>query len=412
MVLLEAVHTIIDRLVQSLVLLTEGRFQLAVPRIDIGMLLLQHAVDFAVRVGMLLGDSLEFARMCGVGLEAVVHRRMVVRQGSVVVLLIRVHLAMQALDVRADLAQDLVDLPAPAIYLQPQGGGHVAHGLDRRIDIVVHVVPCSDVCLRVQLRLGLVAQDADVLTQLVAALMGLLETLRYILHPRVVRLQGLLHVAHVEPHRRDLGGDGRLHSLPRGDDGVGGVDAGAHLVQVDVHRVHGGGKVLHVALAGQHDAFHVGGVVLLPVDHVLELADVILDGVEIVRHAVRASSSPVNARHPARVAPQEGELLLEVRGHELQLAGDLSLEVADPVGHLLEQLAIAGPSAESTRTRSVLCAATAARKLGQDSRLKLLELVVQVGFRSSHLLTKRRLQVPGLRADDVRSVLLDIGEYL
>ena len=127
-----------------------------------------------------------------------------------------------------------------------------------------------------------------VLRELLAALVDLLQALRDIFHPRVVRLQGLLHVPHVQTHRGDLGRHGGFHALPRGDDGVGRVDTGPHLVQVNVHGIHGRGKVLHVPLASKYDALHLGSVRLRGVQHVLQLAHVVLQRVQVVGEAFHA----------------------------------------------------------------------------------------------------------------------------
>ena len=73
----------------------------------------------------------------------------------------------------------------------------------------------------------------------------------------VMVLQGLLDIPNIQPHGGNLRCHGGLHPLPRGDDGVGGVHARPHLVEVHVHRVHGRREVFHVALAGQDDATDV-----------------------------------------------------------------------------------------------------------------------------------------------------------
>mmetsp|Transcript_2323 Transcript_2323/g.6840 ORF Transcript_2323/g.6840 Transcript_2323/m.6840 type:complete len:287 (-) Transcript_2323:501-1361(-) len=257
------------------------------------------------------------------------------------VAVVGVHLVVELLHLAPDLVQGLVHLPAPAVHLQPQGRGHVADGLDGGVDVVVHVVPGDDVRLRVELRLRLVAQLRDVLRELVAPLVRLLQALGDVLHPRVVRLQRLLHVAHVQAHGGDLRGHGGLHALPGRDDGVRGVHARPHLVEVHVHRVHGGGEVLHVALASQDDSLHVGSVVLLAAKKVLELAHIILHCIEIVDVALEAWGAAAVPAAPALLGAEEGDALLHVLGHDLQLARDLCLEVCHPVGHLLQQLRVA-----------------------------------------------------------------------
>ena len=79
----------------------------------------------------------------------------------------------------------------------------------------------------------------------------------FILQVTVMVLQGLLDIPNIQPHGGDLRRHGGLHALPRRDDGVRGVHARPHLVQVHVHRVHGRREVFHVALAGQDDATDV-----------------------------------------------------------------------------------------------------------------------------------------------------------
>ena len=73
----------------------------------------------------------------------------------------------------------------------------------------------------------------------------------------VMVLQGLLDIPNIQPHGGDLRRHRGLHPLSRGDDGVRGVHARAHLVQIHVHRVHGRREILHVALTGQDNATDV-----------------------------------------------------------------------------------------------------------------------------------------------------------
>mmetsp|Transcript_102086 Transcript_102086/g.184140 ORF Transcript_102086/g.184140 Transcript_102086/m.184140 type:complete len:237 (+) Transcript_102086:1003-1713(+) len=193
-----------------------------------------------------------------------------------------VHLLVQRLELLVHRADGLVDFAPARVHLQAERRRHVPDCLHRGVDVVVHVAPGGDVGLGVQLGLRLLAVLHDVLAQLPAALVALLQTLRDVLHPGVVRLQGLLHVAHVQAHGGDLGGHSGLDALPGGNDGVGGVHACPHLIEIHVDCVHRSREVLHVSLAGQHDALHVGGVVLGSAQHVLEFAHLVLHGIQVV----------------------------------------------------------------------------------------------------------------------------------
>mmetsp|Transcript_102299 Transcript_102299/g.266839 ORF Transcript_102299/g.266839 Transcript_102299/m.266839 type:complete len:379 (-) Transcript_102299:374-1510(-) len=179
-------------------------------------------------------------------------------------------------DVVTDGGQDLVHLATARINIQAQRGYHVTHGLDRRIKVVVGLLPSDVVHLGVQLRVHLVLQVDDVLGEVLLLLLHLLKGVRHVLHPRVVVLQRLLDVTDVQPHRRDLSSHRGFHTLPAGDDGMCGVDPRAHLVEIHVHGIHGRREVLHVALASQHDPADVVHLALVVAKQVLQLANIVL----------------------------------------------------------------------------------------------------------------------------------------
>mmetsp|Transcript_66391 Transcript_66391/g.176824 ORF Transcript_66391/g.176824 Transcript_66391/m.176824 type:complete len:214 (+) Transcript_66391:1011-1652(+) len=158
-------------------------------------------------------------------------------------------------------------------------------------------------------------------------------------------LQRLLDVTYVQAHGGDLRGHGRLHPLPASDDGVGGVHPCAHLVEVDVHGVHGRGEVLHVALAREDNPPNVVHLALVVAEQVLELADVVLQLVEVLGHGVQArgGSGGVQGLHGRGPAIHVGELLVEVALHVGELGLQLRLEVLEARGHLLQDLRVAAP---------------------------------------------------------------------
>mmetsp|Transcript_102298 Transcript_102298/g.266831 ORF Transcript_102298/g.266831 Transcript_102298/m.266831 type:complete len:511 (-) Transcript_102298:374-1906(-) len=276
MVPLHAVHAVVDLLVEVLILLPQVGLQLRVADLEVSVVLVHLGIHLLVDLDMPVRRRLQAACLRGALLQAVVDGRMSFLHVALRLVVVGVDLAIHGLHLTTDLIQRLVHLPASAVDLQAQGGGHVANGLDGGVDVVVHVVPGRDVGLRVQLRLGLVPDLSDVLGQLVAALVRLLQALRHVLHPSIMSLQRFLHVAHVQAHGRDLRGDSRLDTLPGGDDGVGGIDPGAHLVEVHVHGVHCRREVLHVALASQHDPADVVHLALVVAKQVLQLANIVL----------------------------------------------------------------------------------------------------------------------------------------
>mmetsp|Transcript_6449 Transcript_6449/g.18463 ORF Transcript_6449/g.18463 Transcript_6449/m.18463 type:complete len:690 (-) Transcript_6449:569-2638(-) len=335
-VALDAVHAVVDLFVQVVVLLAKDGLELRNPRGGLGVLFVELAMDLLMRLRMLHGRQLQLPRLRLVRLEALRHLGLRLLHEPLTRLRVRVHLVDHVPDLPADLVDRLVDLPPPAVDLQPERRCHVPDGLDGRVHVVVHVIPCGDVRLGIEFRLRLVSQLGDILSQLVAALVRLLQALGHVLHPSIVRFQRFLHVAHVESHGGDLGCHRRLDALPRSDDGVRGVNTCAHLVQIDIDRIHRGGEVLHVALASQDDALHMGGVVLRTVHEVLQLADVVLQSIYVMRIGLHARAACAwSAARRSRLGAHEGDLLLDVRGHELQLARHLRLEVAHPIRHLL-----------------------------------------------------------------------------
>merc|ERR1719274_98350 len=232
-------------------------------------------------------------------------------------------------DVVPNRCQDLVHLSPPRVHVQPKRRHHVANGLDRRIQIVVRLLPRDVVHLRVEFGVHLVLEIDQVLRQVLFLLLHLLERVRHVLHPRVVVLQGLPDVANVEPHRRNLRRHRRLHTLARSDDGVGRIHTCPHLVQVHVHSIHRRGEVLHVALARQDDPANVVDLALVVVQQVLQLADVVLERIQVFHDGLdpRHGRRRVHTFHPAGAAIQMRELLIEVRLHVRQLCRNLCFEV-------------------------------------------------------------------------------------
>mmetsp|Transcript_44083 Transcript_44083/g.104967 ORF Transcript_44083/g.104967 Transcript_44083/m.104967 type:complete len:469 (-) Transcript_44083:365-1771(-) len=157
-------------------------------------------------------------------------------------------------DVMADSGQNLIHLAPAGIHIQAQRGDHVPDRLDGSIQVIIGFLPGNVVNLRVQLRVHLVLQINDVLSEIFLLLLHLLQGVGHIFHPAVVVLQRFLDVANVQAHGRDLSSHGRLHSLAAGDDGMGGIHTSAHLIQVHIHSIHGCCKVLHVTLTGKDDA--------------------------------------------------------------------------------------------------------------------------------------------------------------
>mmetsp|Transcript_34960 Transcript_34960/g.88876 ORF Transcript_34960/g.88876 Transcript_34960/m.88876 type:complete len:370 (+) Transcript_34960:1012-2121(+) len=317
---LDAVDAVVHLAVKVLVLLPQVGLELAVARLEGGVVLVHLRVHLPVDLDVPVRRGLELARLRGPGLQAIVDLGVGLVHLALVILLVGIHLIIHLLHLATDLAERLVDFPTAAVHLQPQCRGHVAHCLDRSIDVIVHVVPGSDVGLGIQLCLGLVTQLRNVLGKLMATLVRLLQTLRDVLHPSIMGLKCFLHVAHVQAHCRDLGSHGCFYALPRGDNRVRRVDARPHLIQVDIDGIHGRREVLHVPLARQDDALHVSRVVLRAVEQVLELTNIVFDGIEVMRIAVHACCWAIATRSSAGLRVDEGNLLLDVRGHHLQLA--------------------------------------------------------------------------------------------
>mmetsp|Transcript_71327 Transcript_71327/g.198945 ORF Transcript_71327/g.198945 Transcript_71327/m.198945 type:complete len:686 (-) Transcript_71327:715-2772(-) len=276
-VALERVHAVLVPLVQLLVLLRE--FGLARPHHLLGLLrvlvdLVQHLlVDLLV----LQGTGLEHADLLEGFRETPLRRLPMVLVLLLELVVVGLYLVLKLLGLAPDQAECLVDLPAASVGLEAEGGGHVAYRLHRLLVVIVRLVPRRNVYLVVELVLGLVAHVRNVLGQLVAALVRLLQALRHVLHPGVMGLQGFLHVTHVQTHGGDLRCHSRLHALPRSDDRVRRVHPRTHLVEIYIHGVHGSCEVLHVALASKHDALDLSGVVLVTIDDVLQLTEVVLD---------------------------------------------------------------------------------------------------------------------------------------
>mmetsp|Transcript_52810 Transcript_52810/g.120195 ORF Transcript_52810/g.120195 Transcript_52810/m.120195 type:complete len:291 (+) Transcript_52810:1457-2329(+) len=266
----------------------------------------------------------------------------------------------------------LIHLPTPGIHLQPERGDHVSHSLHRAIDVVIGISPRHNIHLAIQLGVGLLAQLHDVGAKLVAPLVCLLQRGRHILHPRIVRLQRLLHVPHVQPHGRDLRSHSGLHSLPARNDRMCGINPSSHLIQIHIHSVHSSSEILHITLAGQHDTLHVCGVALGAGEHVLQLADVVLEGVDVRGDLLGGRAGGAGG------AGQGGHgrsLLVQIAAQLLHLLSHLCLKIRESGSHFLHQLPI------SCFTAGAKLADTAGLLLpiGQHSCFKLLEPVSQLG---------------------------------
>mmetsp|Transcript_57768 Transcript_57768/g.124246 ORF Transcript_57768/g.124246 Transcript_57768/m.124246 type:complete len:203 (+) Transcript_57768:1428-2036(+) len=185
-------------------------------------------------------------------------------------------------------------------------------------------------------------------------------------------LQRLLHVPHIQPHCGNLRRHRRLHPLPARNDRVGRIHPGPHLIQVHVNRVHSSGEILHIPLAGQDDALHVGGVALGPGEHVLHLPEVVLEGVDVVGQVLGGGAGGAGG------AGQGGHgrsLLVQIAAQLLHLLSHLCLKIRESGSHFLHQLPI------SCFTAGAKLADTAGLLLpiGQHSCFKLLEPVSQLG---------------------------------
>mmetsp|Transcript_54097 Transcript_54097/g.86073 ORF Transcript_54097/g.86073 Transcript_54097/m.86073 type:complete len:273 (-) Transcript_54097:223-1041(-) len=228
-------------------------------------------------------------------------------------------------DVVAHRRQDLVHLAASRVHVQAQGTHHVAHRLHGRVQVVVRFLPCHIVHFGVQLGVHLIFQVDDVFGQVLLLLLHLLQCVGHILHPAVMVLQGLLNVTDVQAHRGNLRSHGGLHPLTAGDDGVGGIHACTHLIQVHIHCIHGCREVLHVTLAGQDDATDMVHFALVVAKEVFQFAHVVLQLVQILGHGIQ-SRRPAGAIHRLRgagTAVHVAQLLVEIRLQVGELRRDL-----------------------------------------------------------------------------------------
>mmetsp|Transcript_137284 Transcript_137284/g.382944 ORF Transcript_137284/g.382944 Transcript_137284/m.382944 type:complete len:646 (+) Transcript_137284:493-2430(+) len=397
---LDAINSVIDLLVQIIVLLPEVCLGFAEPGVQNSVVGVYLVVNVLVDLGVFDGDGLKLPAVLGPLLQTAGDRRIVVLHLPNGVVVVGVNLVIELLNFASDLVQRLVHLPPTTVHLQAQRRGHVTHSLDGGIDIVVHVIPCDNVRLGVELGLCLITKLCNVLGELVAALVCLLQALRDVLHPSVVRLERLLHVAHVQAHGRDFGRYCGLHTLPRGDDRVRGIYSRAHLVEVHVDGIHGCCEVLHVTLASENNSLHMGDIALLTAQHVLELTDVVLDRIEVVHEALHAWSVATPTTATSGLGSEERDPFLDVCRHDLQLAGDLRLEVCHPVRDLLQQLGIASLAPQPwLACGRVLGLPATSRKFGEHPRFELLEPVIEVGLGGLGALLELRLQLPRLGVD-------------
>mmetsp|Transcript_22498 Transcript_22498/g.50366 ORF Transcript_22498/g.50366 Transcript_22498/m.50366 type:complete len:387 (+) Transcript_22498:550-1710(+) len=188
MVPLNTVDAIIDLLVQIIVLLPEVCLHLAEACLQVRVARVQLRAELRVHLCMLVGSALKRSGVLNPLFYALVQGGVAVVHVALVVLLVAIHLVVELLELASNLIQRLVHLAAAAVHLQAQGRSHVAHCLHRSIDVVIHVVPLDDIRLRVQLCLSLLPGLGNVLRELVASLMSLLEALRNVLHPSIVCL--------------------------------------------------------------------------------------------------------------------------------------------------------------------------------------------------------------------------------
>merc|ERR1711935_1312995 len=128
-----------------------------------------------------------------------------------------------------DSNQDLIHLTPARIHVQSQGGDHVPHGFDGGIQVIVSFLPSNIINLCVQLCVHLVLEIDDVLGQVLLFLLHLLQSIRHILHPRVMVFQGLLDVSNVQAHGGNLCSHRGFNPLATGDDGVCCIHTSTHL---------------------------------------------------------------------------------------------------------------------------------------------------------------------------------------
>mmetsp|Transcript_34091 Transcript_34091/g.69741 ORF Transcript_34091/g.69741 Transcript_34091/m.69741 type:complete len:333 (+) Transcript_34091:631-1629(+) len=253
-------------------------------------------------------------------------------------------------DVMAHRSKDLVHLAASCVHIQAQGTHHVADRLYGSIQVVVGFLPCHIVHFGVQLGVHLILQVDDVFGQVLLLLLHLLQRVGHILHPAVVVLQGLLNVTDVQAHRGNLRRHCGLHPLTTGDDGVGGIHARPHLIEVNIHCIHGCRKVLHVTLASQDNATNMIHFALVVAQQIFQLAHVVLQLIQVLSHGVEPSS-PTSAVYRFRrrsAAVHMGQFLVEVRLEIGELGCDLRFEVLESCCNLLHHLCIASSFAWST----------------------------------------------------------------
>mmetsp|Transcript_6068 Transcript_6068/g.16137 ORF Transcript_6068/g.16137 Transcript_6068/m.16137 type:complete len:226 (+) Transcript_6068:62-739(+) len=179
-------------------------------------------------------------------------------------------------------------------------------------------------------------------------------------------LEGFLNVTDVQPHGGDLSCHGGFHALAACNDGVRGIHARTHLVQVDVDSIHGSSEVLHVALASQHDAADVVDLALVVVQEIFELTNVEFELVQVLGHGVHARGLPARVErfHRGGAATHVRELLVKVALHVAQLGRELGLEVLQPRRHLFQNLCVAAARRAGLLATS-LCVARAGRQRRQ-----------------------------------------------
>mmetsp|Transcript_54238 Transcript_54238/g.117273 ORF Transcript_54238/g.117273 Transcript_54238/m.117273 type:complete len:458 (+) Transcript_54238:859-2232(+) len=337
---LHAIHSIIDLLVEVLVLLSQLRLVLAQAYLQRSVAVVQLSREMGVHLYMLGCPVFELTAVIDLLVNAAHVNLVCILHMSMDGLMVAVYFLIESAVLASNLINHLIHLSATTVDLETQCRGHVSDSLDGGVDVVIHVIPRNQICLRIKLGLRLLSDLCNVLRELVAPLVRLLQALRDILHPGIMRLQRLLHVPHVQPHRGDLRSHCGLHPLPGGDDGVRRINPRSHLIEIHIDGIHRSSKVFHVPLAGQDYPLDVSCVALCPIHHVFELTQIVLDGIHIVCKALGPGTSHCTVTTTGLRA-EERHLLLNVLVHYLQLAGDLGLEVAEPVRNLLQQLGVA-----------------------------------------------------------------------
>merc|ERR1719440_552055 len=128
---------------------------------------------------------------------------------------------------------------------------------------------------------------------------------------------------------------------------MGGIYTSAHLIQINVHCVHGRSKIFHVSLASQYDALHMCSVTFRTVQHIFQLSQVVLDCIQLMRQGIDTNYWPVTITGTC-IGAEKCKLLLNILCHNLQLTCDLCFKVVEPVRDFLQDLAVAGSTCKAS----------------------------------------------------------------